>query len=100
MYSGQIVEYGNKETLFARPSHPYTQGLIASIPIVGKKKEELEVIPGIVPNLIYPPSGCRFHPRCKHRFAPCDKTIPKSIEIESNYYVACHLYDPLYKDKT
>lgn len=99
MYSGQIVEYGNKEALFAHPSHPYTQGLIDSIPVVGKKREELEVIPGIVPNLIYPPSGCKFHPRCKDRFAPCDNIVPKFIEIDSNYYVACHLYDPLYKDQ-
>jgi len=94
MYSGFIVEYGDIYRVFERPSHPYTKGLIASIPVIGKKKDELEVIPGLVPNLIYPPSGCRFHPRCPYRFEPCDTIIPKSIEIENNYYVACHLYDP------
>ncbi len=99
MYSGRLVEYGNRETLFSRPYHPYTKGLMASIPVVGKKREELDVIPGMVPNLIYPPSGCRFHPRCKYCFAPCDSKIPKNIEVEPNYYVACHLYDPIYKEQ-
>ncbi len=98
MYSGFIVEYGDIEKLFRTPYHPYTRGLIASVPIVGKKRELLEVIPGTVPNLIYPPSGCRFHPRCQYCFEPCDSKIPKSIEMESDYFVACHLYDPQYKD--
>jgi oligopeptide/dipeptide ABC transporter ATP-binding protein len=96
MYSGRIVEMGKRDTLLTKAYHPYTKGLIASIPIVGQKREMLETIPGTVPNLIYPPSGCRFHPRCKHRFKPCDLIVPKAIEIESNYYVACHLYDPKY----
>jgi len=98
MYSGFIVEYGDVYRIFERPSHPYTKGLIASIPVVGKKKEELKVIPGLVPNLIYPPSGCRFHPRCQYRFEPCNSKVPKSIEVEPEYFVACHLYDPQYKD--
>ncbi|MBY8984961.1 MAG: ABC transporter ATP-binding protein [Candidatus Lokiarchaeota archaeon] len=98
MYSGFIVEYGDIEKLFITPYHPYTRGLIASVPVVGKKRDLLEVIPGMVPNLIYPPSGCRFHPRCNYCFEPCDSVIPKSIETEPNYFVACHLYDPEYKD--
>ena len=98
MYSGFIVEYGDIEKLFIKPYHPYTKGLIASVPVVGKKKELLEIIPGTVPNLIYPPSGCRFHPRCQFCFEPCDSKIPKSIEVEPDYFVACHLYDPEYKD--
>jgi oligopeptide/dipeptide ABC transporter ATP-binding protein len=98
MYSGFIVEYGDIEKLFITPYHPYTRGLISSVPIVGKKKETLEVIPGMVPNLIYPPSGCRFHPRCKYCFEPCDSKVPKSIETEPDYFVACHLYDPEFKD--
>ncbi|MFX0010443.1 MAG: ABC transporter ATP-binding protein, partial [Candidatus Hermodarchaeota archaeon] len=99
MYSGFIVEYGDVYRIFESPSHPYTKGLIASIPVIGKKKEELEVIPGLVPNLIYPPSGCRFHPRCQYRFKPCSSIVPKSIEVEPEYFVACHLYDPQYKDE-
>jgi oligopeptide/dipeptide ABC transporter ATP-binding protein len=98
MYSGFIVEYGDIEKLFVTPYHPYTRGLISSVPVVGKKREILEVIPGMVPNLIYPPSGCRFHPRCRYCFEPCDSKIPKSIETEPDYFVACHLYDPKYKD--
>jgi len=98
MYSGFIVEYGDIEKLFITPYHPYTRGLISSVPVIGKKRELLDVIPGMVPNLIYPPSGCRFHPRCQYCFEPCDSKAPKSIEIEPDYFVACHLYDPEYKD--
>jgi oligopeptide/dipeptide ABC transporter ATP-binding protein len=97
MYSGHIVEYGELERLFTKPYHPYTKRLIASVPIVGKRRESLEVIPGMVPNLIYPPSGCRFHPRCTYCFEPCDSVSPKTQEVESNYFVACHLYDPKYE---
>jgi len=98
MYSGFIVENGSIQKLFIKPYHPYTRSLIASVPVVGKKRRHLEVIKGTVPNLIYPPSGCRFHPRCKYCFEPCDSKIPKSIEVEQDYFVACHLYDPDYKE--
>ena len=98
MYSGFIVEYGDINKLFRTPYHPYTRGLIASVPVVGKKREMLDVIPGMVPNLIYPPSGCRFHPRCQYCFEPCDSKIPKSMEIEPEYFVACHLFNPEHKD--
>ncbi|MFX0010918.1 MAG: ABC transporter ATP-binding protein [Candidatus Hermodarchaeota archaeon] len=97
MYSGYIVEYGELEQLFTSPYHPYTRGLLGSIPVVGKKRDLLEVIPGMVPNLVYPPSGCRFHPRCKYCFEPCDSIVPESLEVEPNYFVACHLYDPRYE---
>lgn len=98
MYSGSIVENGNRIRLFTNPYHPYTKGLISSIPIIGEKKELLMTIPGMVPNLIYPPAGCRFHPRCQYCFEPCDSKVPKSIKVESDYFVACHLYDPDYKE--
>ena len=98
MYSGFIVEYGDNERLFVNPYHPYTKGLIAAVPVVGKKKDVLNIIPGMVPNLIYPPSGCRFHPRCEYCFEPCDSKIPQNIEVGTNYFVACHLYDPQYKE--
>ena len=97
MYSGYIVEYGDVLKLFKHPSHPYTQGLIAAIPNVWDKKSKLQVIQGTVPNLIYPPSGCRFHPRCTKCFEPCPTIIPKPVEIDPGYYVSCHLYDPEYK---
>jgi len=97
MYSGSIVEYGITQIIFTKPYHPYTKGLLAAIPIEGQEKDLL-IIPGMVPNLIYPPSGCRFHPRCPKRFQPCDSVKPKSIEVESNYFVACHLFDPQFSD--
>ncbi len=96
MYSGYIVEYGSKRTLFSSPYHPYTKKLIQSVPVVGKKKELLEIIPGMVPNLIYPPSGCRFHPRCDFCFEPCISVTPELLEVEPNYFVSCHLYNPKY----
>ena len=98
MYAGTIVEYGKNTELFIKPYHPYTRGLIASVPVVGKKKETLAIISGKVPNLIYPPSGCRFHPRCEYCFEPCESNTPENIEVEPDYFVACHLYDPQYKD--
>jgi oligopeptide/dipeptide ABC transporter ATP-binding protein len=97
MYSGSIVEYGTTQIIFKNPYHPYTRGLLSAVPIEGKE-EELLVIPGTVPNLIYPPSGCRFHPRCNYCFEPCDTIIPEQIETVPGYFVACHLYDPKYKD--
>jgi oligopeptide/dipeptide ABC transporter ATP-binding protein len=98
MYSGNIVEYAPAETLFKNPSHPYTKGLINSIPSLETKDKELLTIRGMVPNLIYPPSGCRFHPRCDYRLEPCDKIKPNSIKVGDNHIVACHLFDPKYKD--
>jgi len=98
MYSGNIVEYATAEQLFKNPRHPYTKGLIAAIPSIEMKNKKLQTIRGMVPNLIYPPSGCRFHPRCDFRMEICDKIKPKLNEISEKYYVACHLFDPKYKD--
>ena len=97
MYSGSIVEYGDIKKLLINPYHPYTRGLIASVPVIGKTQKRLEVISGMVPNLIYPPSGCRFHPRCKYCFKPCNSIVPKQSEVEKDYFVACHLYNSEYK---
>ncbi|MFX1480042.1 MAG: ABC transporter ATP-binding protein [Promethearchaeota archaeon] len=98
MYCGSIVEYGDIKKLFIKPYHPYTRGLIASVPRMRKRQQKLEVIPGMVPNLIYPPLGCKYHPRCRYCFEPCDSKIPIQVEVEPGYFVACHLYDPEYED--
>jgi oligopeptide/dipeptide ABC transporter ATP-binding protein len=98
MYSGNIVEYATAEELFKKPRHPYTQGLLGAIPKIEKKDQKLQTIRGMVPNLIYPPSACRFHPRCDYRMEVCDKIKPKLIEISEKYFIACHLFDPEYKD--
>jgi peptide/nickel transport system ATP-binding protein len=98
MYSGNIVEYATANELFKKPRHPYTKGLIGAIPSIEKRDQKLLTIRGMVPNLIYPPSGCRFHPRCDSRLEVCDKIRPRFLEIEDRYFVACHLFDPKYKD--
>ena len=96
MYCGSIVEYGTLQNIFKRTLHPYTKGLLAAVPIEGKT-DDLKAIPGMIPNPIYPPKGCKFHPRCEYCFEPCNSVIPESIEVEPNYFVACHLYDPRYE---
>ncbi|MFX0071999.1 MAG: ABC transporter ATP-binding protein [Candidatus Hermodarchaeota archaeon] len=98
MYSGNIVEYATAVDLFKNPRHPYTKGLIGAIPSIEKRDRELETIRGMVPNLIYPPSGCRFHPRCDFRLEICDKIKPVLTEIGDKYFIACHLFDDKYKD--
>ncbi len=96
MYAGEIVEFSDVEPLFARPLHPYTQGLIGSIPVVGKVVDRLEVIPGLVPNLIDLPPGCRFAPRCKLReqygLEICKRLEPELVEVEPRRTVRCWLY--------
>jgi oligopeptide/dipeptide ABC transporter ATP-binding protein len=96
MYAGRIVEEASTEDLFAEPKHPYTQGLIGSVPVLGARREHLEVIPGRVPNLIDLPAGCRFAARCKARvenqLTICEEQEPDLIEIEPNHKVRCWLY--------
>lgn len=97
MYAGQIVEQADVQTIFARPLHPYTQGLIGSIPVLGKLKDRLEVIPGSVPNLVNLPPGCRFAPRCRAReeyqLAVCTAQSPELMQVEGeSHKVRCWLY--------
>src|SRR4030042_6154482 len=92
MYAGKIVETASVRDLFARPYPPYTQGLLQAIPSVDKDRDSLMVIPGVVPRLINPPGGCRFHPRCTKRFDPCDHIVPELFEVAPGHEVACHLY--------
>jgi oligopeptide/dipeptide ABC transporter ATP-binding protein len=96
MYAGCIVEQSDVKTLFAKPLHPYTQGLIASIPVLGVVKDRLEVIPGSVPNLVNLPPGCRFAPRCKAReqygLEICTQVEPALTTIQAGHSVRCWLY--------
>ena len=96
MYAGQIIEQADIETVFEMPMHPYTKGLIASVPILGHVQEELEVIPGAVPNLVDMPPGCRFAPRCRARkeygLEICNHTEPALNEYQSGHTVRCWLY--------
>ncbi len=93
MYSGKIMEYSSLEDLKREPLHPYTKGLISTIPRVGKSKEDFPEIPGVVPNLIYLPKGCHFHPRCDYSSKYCINDSPELIEYTPNHFVACHLYN-------
>jgi len=93
MYGGQIAETADVSDLFNTPKHPYTIGLIHSVPGVKESIEEFETIPGTVPRLINPPSGCRFHPRCEYAREICKKEKPNLEEIEKNHYVACHFWE-------
>ena len=96
MYAGEIVEQTDVNSLFDEPLHPYTQGLIGSIPILGEIKDKLDVIPGSVPNLVNLPPGCRFAPRCqarvKHNLTICADVKPDLDEVKSDHSVRCWLY--------
>jgi oligopeptide/dipeptide ABC transporter ATP-binding protein len=93
MYAGSIVERARVEEIFANPGHPYTKGLWGAIPLMEEEKENLTVISGNVPDLSQPPEGCKFHPRCPFRFAPCDQMAPPLFQITPGHEVSCYLYE-------
>jgi peptide/nickel transport system ATP-binding protein len=92
MYAGNIVEVAEVSDIFKEPLHPYTKGLFEAIPKLDTSKNELQSIKGSVPNLIFPPSGCRFHPRCPSAFKRCSVVKPPLIEVKPGHTVACLLY--------
>jgi peptide/nickel transport system ATP-binding protein len=91
MYAGLIVEEASVKDTFQQPLHPYTEGLMSSIPGRGSRGEELVTIRGMVPDLIRPPAGCRFHPRCPLAKEICHQTSPVLSERQGERKVACHL---------
>ncbi len=96
MYAGEIVEKAPARELFERPLHPYTLGLMNSFPSISGEKKKLTGIPGSPPDLVSPPSGCRFHPRCPQAMSICSQVVPPAITISAgrlaNHTVACHLF--------
>ncbi|NDV19811.1 ATP-binding cassette domain-containing protein [Pseudodesulfovibrio sp. JC047] len=92
MYSGKIVELATVAPLYANPLHPYTQGLLASVPTLGNT-QRLHAIPGIVPSIFNQPQGCRFHPRCPKAFEKCSQMLPPLFEPEPGHSVRCWLYE-------
>jgi oligopeptide/dipeptide ABC transporter ATP-binding protein len=96
MYAGRIFEYTDVRSIFTNPKHPYTQGLLNSIPRLDRedtKKERLEAIPGLVPSLLDIPEGCKFFERCKYAFHHCSEKEPLLIEIDPGHFVRCWLYE-------
>ncbi|MHA1168422.1 MAG: ABC transporter ATP-binding protein, partial [Candidatus Hodarchaeales archaeon] len=90
MYAGVVVEEGYTNDVFKKPLHPYTRGLLHAIPKIHIDQKELNVIRGSVPDLIYPPSGCRFHPRCPYVQDICREKKPPHEECgEKGHYVSC-----------
>lgn len=92
MYAGNSTEYATTYDLFESPLHPYSKGLLKAVPKIGKT-EELEAIKGTVPDLVNPPSGCRFNPRCPYAMKICVKERPPFREVKPGHYVACYLFE-------
>lgn len=93
MYAGQILEYADTPSILTMPKHPYTVGLIKAIPKLTEKQDTLYTIKGSVPNLISPPVGCCFHPRCEYVMEVCRKNKPELIELEKEHFVSCFLFN-------
>jgi len=91
MYAGRAMEYGPAQEIFNAAQHPYTWGLLESMPTVEKRLDVLVPIEGSPPSLLRPPPGCPFHPRCKYRFEPCDSKRPPLVQIPGGHPDACHL---------
>ena len=93
MYLGDMVEYGNKKDIFAKPMHPYTQALFSAIPVPDPTvKMNRIILEGSIPSPANPPSGCKFHTRCQHCMEICKTVVPKRYEAGNEHFVVCHLY--------
>lgn len=93
MYASHLVELGKKDDIFMHPQHPYTQGLLQSIPRLDAKTKFLTPIKGLVCNMLEPPQGCKFHPRCEYAMDICTQEIPQMKEVAPGHFVACHLHN-------
>jgi len=92
MYAGKGMEYAPAEELFNKPLHPYTVGLLESMPDMESDRENLHTIQGTVPSLFDMPSGCRFRPRCEKAMAICEEKEPEMVKVGDGHWVRCHLY--------
>jgi oligopeptide/dipeptide ABC transporter ATP-binding protein len=96
MYLGRIVEQGSAVDVIERPQHPYTQALVAAVPVPSAEARIREPLSGELPDATNVPTGCRFHPRCPRRFEPCDKVDPPLLPTPAGQLAACLLHDPAY----
>jgi peptide/nickel transport system ATP-binding protein len=92
MYAGRIIEKSPIKTFYKNPAHPYSQGLIKSVPVLGRRAERLFSIDGMPPSLLNPPPGCRFEPRCDQARKICAEKYPPEIRLEDGHLVSCWLY--------
>ncbi len=94
MYLGDLVEYGDKKAIFKNPLHPYTKALLSAAPVPDPAaKMNRIILEGSIPSPANPPSGCKFHTRCRERMSICDHVVPTSREVEPGHQVVCHLYN-------
>jgi peptide/nickel transport system ATP-binding protein/oligopeptide transport system ATP-binding protein len=93
MYAGKVVEQGDVETIFYHPQHPYTKGLLTSVPNVDDEDFEAEPIPGTLPKLDEKISGCRFHPRCPFAMDKCRSVVPETFSVDGKHTVSCWLQE-------
>lgn len=93
MYASHLVELASTKEIFANPQHPYTVGLLNSIPRLDKQTKFLTPIKGLVCNMMDPPTGCKFHPRCDHAMDICKSINPPMKEVAPGHFAACHLHD-------
>ena len=94
MYAGQIVEHTDVNSIFDEPLHPYAEGLLAAIPVLGVVQNTLAVIPGSVPNLVNLPPGCKFAPRCPYAKEMCVRSVPELLEVKPGHQVRCFMHQP------
>ncbi|HUQ43353.1 MAG TPA: ABC transporter ATP-binding protein [Candidatus Limnocylindria bacterium] len=94
MYAGRVAEEGPVSRVFTAPRHPYTRKLLASFPNIHADRRTLDVIPGEPPDLVTPPSGCRFTPRCPYAMPVCSEVVPPEVRFADGVRVACHLFPP------
>jgi oligopeptide/dipeptide ABC transporter ATP-binding protein len=93
MYLGKVVEYGAVRPIFHEPLHPYTQGLLSSVPVLGRKKKLLVPIEGMVPNTTDEIPGCAFASRCPHKMRICEEQTPPLKEYQPDHWAACWLHE-------
>ena len=94
LYAGMVAEVAETHSLFKKPNHPYTEALLQAVPRIDQRKD-LKVIPGNIPNLINPPSGCRFHPRCPYAKDVCGQKVPQLEVTDDGHLAACHFWREL-----
>jgi len=99
LYAGKIAEHGDVKSIFKEPAHPFTRGLLASVPRIDRDFFEFGGIPGEPPNPLYPISGCKFHPRCRYAKSICSQEVPELIEIKPKHFAACLRLDEIQRQQ-